>query len=101
METAREMLQELDEAAWTIAEAGLDETGWMHMHMKRRVIDLTDGANRMVAILQNHGSGCWHPVRWDEGDPAVMLARAFGKAHRRLAAAVDDHTRMHIVADAA
>jgi hypothetical protein len=85
METVRGMLQEFEDAAWSIAEAGLDEQPWTQL--RGRVIELIQRGNRTVTLIERTYSDDWMAICWDETDTPVMLARAFGTVHRRLAGA--------------
>lgn len=83
----QEALHEFDRVAWSIADAGFEEASWLPL--RKYVIDLIERGNAAVALVDGAPSDSWTAIRWDETDAPVMLARAFGKAHRRLAAALD------------
>lgn len=86
MEMVREMIQEFEQAAWTIAEVELDEQSWMAL--RARVVDLIERGERAVGLVGGTGGETWTAIRWDRTDSPVVLARAFGAVHRRLAAAL-------------
>ena len=82
------MLQEFDEAAWTIAEAGLDETPWTEL--RGRVVELIRRGTHTLTVAEGTASDGWGATPWAETDAPVVLARAFGMVHRRLAARAGD-----------
>lgn len=79
--TVQELLQEFEQVAWVIAGAKLDDTSWTQL--RAQVVDLIQRGNTLLG--QNAGNG-WTGAHWDQTDAVVMLARAFGVVHRRLAA---------------
>lgn len=86
MDTVREMIQEFEQAAWTIAEADLDEQSWTTL--RARVVDLIERGERALALAGGTGGETWTATRWGRADSPVLLARAFGMVHRRLVAAL-------------
>lgn len=87
MEMVRKMIQEFEQAAWTIAGAELDEESWTTL--RARVVALIERGDRALALVGCTGGETWTAIRWDVADSPVVLARAFGVVHRRLAAALD------------
>ncbi len=85
MEVGPEMLQNFEQAAWDIAGAGVDEELWAPL--RARVVDLIEQGELSVAVIQGTATSARTPIRWHPADPAVVLARAFALAHRRLALA--------------
>jgi hypothetical protein len=86
METMRTLVDEFEQTARSIGEAGLDEASWTHL--RPRVIDLIQRGNRTVAPSAKTNRDRWTAIQWDGTDAPVLLARAFSKVHRRLAAAL-------------
>lgn len=84
-------LGRFDRAAWSIADSGLAHASWTEL--RRDVIDLIERGNAAVALVDGMYSDSWAAIRWDETDAPVVLTRAFGKVHRRLAAALDKTAR--------
>jgi hypothetical protein len=84
METVEDLIQELDEAAWAIAQVDLADQSWTIL--EPRVLELIDRADRVLALGHRTGVDAGPAVRWARTDPPVVLARAFGLVHRRLAA---------------
>ena len=87
METVREMIQEFEQAAWTIARVELDEESWTTL--RARVVGLIERGDRALALVGCTGGKTWTAIRWDGADSPVVLARAFGVVHRRLDAALE------------
>lgn len=87
METVQQMAQEFEPAAWTIAEAELNEQSWTAL--RAPVVDLIERGERALALAGATGGETWTAIRWDRSDAPVVLARAFGVVHRRLVAALD------------
>lgn len=77
------LLHEFEQAAWQIADADQHET-WP-ADLRCRAIDLIDRANRAVAASEGIRTSLW----MDDTDPEVVIARAFGIVHSRLATAVN------------
>jgi hypothetical protein len=84
MEKVRDLVEQLDEAAWDIAQAKLDEQSWTILGA--RVVELIDRAERMLAFADRPGGDAGPAICWARTDPPVVLARAFGTVHRRLVA---------------
>jgi hypothetical protein len=91
METMRKLLDEFEQAARSIDEAGIYEASWTDL--RARVIDLIQRGNRMVAHSAEPDNERWNAIQWDGTDAPVLIARAFGMVHRRLAAALDGEAR--------
>lgn len=87
MDTVEQMIQEFEQAAWTIAAAELDEQSWTAL--RTPVVDLLERGERALALAGGTGGENWTAIRWDRSDAPVVLARAFGVVHRRLVAALD------------
>lgn len=87
METVQQMVQEFEQAAWTIAEVDLDEQSWTTL--RARVVDLIERGDRALALVGCTGGESWTAIRWERADRPVVLARTFGTVHRRLVAALD------------
>ncbi len=86
MEQVRDLVEQLDEAAWDIAQAELDEPSWTIRGA--RVAELINRAERLLALAERPGDS-GPAIRWERTDRPVVLARAFGTVHRRLVAMVE------------
>lgn len=84
MEKREELVEELDEAAWDVARVEVDDPSWTILGA--RVVELIARADAMLALGDRTGGDVGPAVRWDRTDPPVVLARALGTVHRRLAA---------------
>lgn len=78
---AQALMHQFEQTAEILAEAGLDEESWVPL--RGRVIDLIQRGSALTTYSTLAG------VHWDETDPPVLLARAFGTVHAGLAAALD------------
>jgi hypothetical protein len=85
MRAAETFLREYEDAAWHIAEVPLDETCWDEAR-RATVVALIERGNDIVdGLVGTSGTGA---IRWHQSEPPVILARAFGRTHQLLAAAV-------------
>lgn len=91
------ILREFDQTAATLVEIDFDEESWTVL--RGRVIDLIQRGSRMLAV-EGHNTHL-AAIHWSQTDAPVVLARAFGKVHRQLAAAAAPHTRQPVLAAAA
>lgn len=77
----QELVDEFEHTAAILAEADLDEESWLRL--RRRVVHLIERGSFLTT------SGDLASAHWDQTDPPVLLARAFGTIHTRLVAALD------------
>ena len=82
-EPHQRLLDEFERTAHTIADAGVDPASWAGLRYE--VVDMIDRGNRALARGGTRNDVDWSEIRWDESDAPVVLARAFGVVHRRLA----------------
>jgi hypothetical protein len=93
-----EILQDFERTAAIVSRSELDETS--RTDLRGHVVDLIHHGSRMLAAIDGSGSERLAAIQWNETDSAVMLARAFARIHRRLAA-LDGQTLRPVLAEAA